>query len=112
MDSYGAAKLIYVGQTVNEAGSPVELTIEKQCQVKQVSQFSLNYYMHTEITQRLMRKSKNLVVSKTLTNDIVKDGIRYTLFYVEFEGVRYKVHQVLRYYKSSLRALLDCQEVR
>lgn len=62
--------------------------------------------------QRSMRKSKNLVVPIEMTQDRVIDGVRYELLYVEYHGLKYRVQNILNYYKSGIRMILDIEELR
>lgn len=110
---YGEVNLIYIGQGVADNGSPIELEhVIENVKISETRTFSLNYYNTSGTLQRSMRDSKNIVVPIQLTKDIVKDGIKYQLLYVQYYGVRYRVYNILNYRKSGLRMLLDIQEVR
>lgn len=112
MQHFQKATLIYVTQGKASDGSPTEETFTRTIQVKEIKTFSLNFYTSNGQDQRNMRLSKNIVVPKWLTEDHIYDGKRYELLYVEFGGIRYHVKNVLKYYKSSLRMILDIEELR
>ena len=112
MQYYEAATLIYVGSTKKGSGSPKEETITHRCKVKEIRNFSLNFYTSNGTLQRSMRKSKNLVVPMEMTHDRVVDNVRYELLYVEYHGLKYRVQNILNYYKSGIRMILDIEEVR
>ena len=59
-----------------------------------------------------MRKSKNLVLPIHLTEDRVIDGVRYELLYIDYQGLRYRVHNILHYRRNALRMLVDIEELR
>lgn len=113
MQSYGAAELIYAGMTKGSNGSPIGKTITlSDVKVKEVKTFSLNYYT-SRPNSRQMRKSKNLVVSKELTEDRTDDdGIVYELMFVMYHGRKYTVKEILHYYKRDTAMILDCEETR
>lgn len=112
MFHYGKAELIYISSSAKDTGSPTELKITKTCKVTETKQFSLNFYSSANGKQRLMRKSKNIVVPINFTEDIVQDGKRYELTYVNYNNLKYQVHNILNYRKSGLRMLLDIEELR
>lgn len=103
---------MYVATSRNEKGSPVEVEIVKNVRVKQIRNFSMNYYSVNGTNQRSMRNSRNFVVSKDLTKDIIQDGLRYEPLYVVYDGIKYHIKEILNYYKSALRMILDTEEVR
>lgn len=110
---FNEATLIYAGQVQQENGSPVEVTISRTAKVKEVKTFSLNYYLMGGDNQRLMRKSKNIVVPRWMTDDFAVDGVRYELLYVDYNGVRYRVKNLLKYYQmEQTRSILDLEELR
>lgn len=109
---FSEATLKYVAQSKASNGSPIEDYITKTIKVKEVKTFSLNYYIMGGDNQRLMRNSKNLVVPKWVTQDIVEDGKTYELLYVTYEGKEYRVQNILKYYKQSMRMILDIEELR
>lgn len=112
MQYYETATLIYVGSIKKGNGSPQEVTISHRSKVKEVRNFSLNFYTSNGVMQRSMRKSKNLVVPMEMTQDRVIDGVRYELLYVEYHGLKYRVQNILNYYKSGIRMILDIEEMR
>lgn len=112
MQSYGAATLIYVYKSKTGNGSPKEETITRFMKVRRDRNFSLNYYVTLGGAQREMRNSMNLVVPTEATKDIIKDGKRYELLYVDYQERRYRVRQILNYYKSGIRWILDCEELK
>lgn len=112
MLKYSVAELVYVCTTQAENGSPIELTITRRQKVKEIKTFSRNYYALNGADQRSMRDSKNLVVPQAVTGDILKDGHRYELRYVNYNGRRYSVREDLVYFKQDLRRVLDIQELR
>lgn len=102
--------LVYVGETKKDNGSPVKVEIvESNIKCDLMETFSSNYYTQNE---RLMRLSRNLAVPVEFTRDIVKDGIRYELMYVTFEGLRYRVRNILNHRRSTRLKILDVQELR
>lgn len=111
--SFGAATLIYIGQTKASNGSPVMKSITlPNVKVKEIRTFSLNYYT-SRPTSRQMRKSRNLVVDKKLTFDRTDDdGVVYELMFVEYQGTRFTVREVLHYFKRDTAMVLDCEETR
>lgn len=113
MLSFGEATLIYVAQTKASNGSPIENTITRDIKVKEVKTFSLNYYIMGGDNQRLMRLSKNLVVPKWVTNDVYdENNLRHELLYVNYQGLKYRVQNILKYYKMNTRMILDIEELR
>ena len=109
---FNEATLKYAGQVYGENGSPTEIYLTRKMQVKEIKQFSLNYYMMGTQNQRIMRKSKNFVVPRWVVDDIVENGVRYQLLYLTYNNVEYAVKQVLKYFKMETRAILDCEELR
>lgn len=104
--------MIYKSHGVDENGSPKDLTITKRCRAKEASQFGLNYYRTGNVKQRIMQKSKNIVVPAYLTNAIKDEkGNVYELFYLEWQGSTYRIYENLKYFKSNLYRILDCQEL-
>lgn len=113
MLSFGKATLIYVAQTKASNGSPKEVKITRDIKVKEVKTFSLNYYVMGGDNQRLMRLSKNLVVPKWTTLDIIDENdLRYELLYADYQGLHYRVQNILKYYKMNQRMILDIEELR
>jgi hypothetical protein len=102
-------ELIYEGQGVLPNGSPVLLTISKTVRVDEMETFSNNYYNDQ---QRNMRLSRNLVVPTYMTEDIEQDGKPYELMYVNYDGKKYKVRNILKYKGTRQKMILDIQEVR
>lgn len=74
--------------------------------------FSLNYYMQSGDNQRIMRLSKNIVVPKWTTEDVIKDGIAYELMYVIYNGKNYRVKEILRQFRTNKQVLIDMEELR
>lgn len=111
MQYFDEATLIYVGQGQKTNGSPLELTISRTAKVKVIRNFSLNYYNVTGTATRSMRNSRNFVVDKDRIEDIVEDGKRYELLYVVYKGIKYRIREILNYYKTGMRYILDTQEV-
>lgn len=111
MQCYGTATLIYIGTTKAENGSPVEVTLSKDVKVKEITAFSRYYYANFGVKVRNMRKSHNLVVPRELTWDIVKDGITYELQKVIYNGAPYYIQEIMRYFPTDLRVILDCEEI-
>lgn len=114
MLSFGKATLIYMAQAKKSNGSPYEVKITREIKVKEVKTFSLNYYIMGGDNQRLMRLSKNLVVPKWTTEDIIdiENNLRYELLYVDYQGLHYRVQNILKYYKMNQRMILDIEELR
>lgn len=109
---FNEATLKYVAQSKASNGSPIELSITRKVKVKEVKTFSLNYYMTSGESQRIMRNSKNLVVSRWVTEDVVKDGLEYELMYCTYNGKEYRVQQILRQFRTNTRVILDIEELR
>lgn len=109
---FNEATLKYVGQTKASNGSPQEVFITRVVKVMEVKNFSLNYYLMGGDNQRLMRLSKNLVVSKWQTEDIVEDGVTYELMYVVYNNKNYRVKEILRQFRTNTKVLLDIEEMR
>lgn len=109
---FNEATLKYVGTVKASNGSPQEVSITRTIKVEEVKNFSLNYYMMSGDNQRLMRLSKNLVVPKWNTEDIVVDGVTYELMYVTYNNKEYIVKEILRQFRTSTKVLLDIEEMR
>lgn len=103
------ADLIYTSQSKNENGSPIELEIIKTVKVSETETFSSRYY---DDEQRLMRLSRNLIVPTYYVKDIQENGLNYELSYVNYEGKKYKVRNILKVKHTRLNMLLDIQELR
>lgn len=103
------ADLIYTSQSKNENGSPIELEIIKTVKVNETEIFSSRYY---DDEQRLMRLSRNLIVPAYYVKDIQENGLNYELSYVNYEGKKYKVRNILKVKHTRLNMLLDIQELR
>lgn len=103
------ADLIYISQSKNENGSPIELEIVKTVKVNETETFSSRYYNDE---QRLMRLSRNLIVPTYYVKDIQENGLNYELSYVNYEGKKYKVRNILKVKHTRLNMLLDIQELR
>ena len=109
--------LIYEGQGVTEDGSPTLLNIEKpNIRCDEMETFSNRYYNEQE---RNMRTSRNLVIPTYLTNDIYQDDVRYELLYCIYDGLKYKVKNILKYRGNKFdkgytrqKMILDIQELR
>lgn len=112
MQAFGIATLEYVAKTKASNGSPTVATFTRVIKVKEIKTFSLNYYLMNDVNIRSMRNSKNLVVPKWCTEDILKDNLRYELMYVSYKGLKYHIKNILKYYKSSLRMILDIEELK
>lgn len=110
---YNEATLIYSGQKQDENGSPYEVTISRSTKVKEIKTFSLNYYLMGGDNKRLMRKSKNIVVPRWMTEDFTDDdGVRYELLYVVYNGLKYRVRNLLKYFEmEQTRSVLDLEEL-
>lgn len=110
---YNEATLIYAGRKETSDGSPYEVTVTRSIKVKEIKTFSLNYYLMDSENQRFMRKSKNLVAPKWVENDIVEDGVTYMLLYVIYNGLKYRVRNILKYYEmEQTRVILDVEQLR
>lgn len=101
--------LIYQGTGRADNGSPMNLRIEKYVACDEEETFSNQYYTEQ---QRNMRLSRNLIVPTYLTADIYENGVRYELLYCSFNGLLYKVRNILKVRDTRQRMLLDIQEVR
>lgn len=109
---FAEAELIYEGHGATESGSPITLSLSRKCRGKEIKQFGLNYYRTGNIKQRIMQESKNIVVPRYLTEAQYDDeGIRYELCYCFWKGRKYRVYENLKYFKSDLYRILDCQEL-
>lgn len=105
-----SANLIFVSSGKKDNGSPIELEhIMGDVKVDESESFSANYYNDQ---QRLMRQAKNLVIQTRYTEDLLIDGKRYELLYVEYKGLKYKVRNILKVKNSTHRKILDLQELR
>lgn len=111
---FNEATLEYVASTKTSDGSPKEVSITRDIKVMEVKNFSLNYYIMGGDNQRLMRNSKNLVVPRWTTEDVIgeDDGLTYELLYVIYNNKKYRVQQVLRQFRTNTRVLLDIEELR
>lgn len=103
------AELIYEGQGVAENGSPTILQTSQVIKVDEAESFSNNYYNDQ---QRNMRLSRNLIIPSFFTNDKILNGVTYELMYVNYDGKRYKVKNILKVRNTRQKMLLDIQEVR
>lgn len=112
MQYYGEATLVYVGKTVDEKGSPQEVTLSRQVKAKEIKRFSDDFYTTSGVKQQELRGTRNITVSTWLTEDVVQNGITYELTYVEYKNDKYKVHRVREYYKTSLQMILILVELR
>lgn len=112
MPTFRVATLKYIAQGKASNGSPIELSVTRVIKVKEIKNFSLNYYTMGTESQRSMRNSKNIVVPKWVTEDIINDGKRYELLYVNYNGLDYHIKNILKYFKSSLRMVLDIEELK
>lgn len=109
---FNEATFKYVANTKASNGDPKEIFITRKVKVKEVKNFSLNYYMTSGDNQRIMRNSKNLDVPKWTTEDIVECGITYELMYVIYNNKNYRVQQILRQFRTNKRVLVDIEELR
>lgn len=103
------AELIYEGQGVAENGSPTILQTSQVIKVDEAETFSNNYYNDQ---QRNMRLSRNLIIPSFFTNDKILNGVTYELMYVNYDGKKYKVKNILKVRNTRQKMLLDIQEVR
>lgn len=102
-------ELIYVGQETATNGSPIEVEEKVTIPVSELETFSVNYYNEQD---RSMRESRNLVIPTYLTNDVHANGKNYELMYVNYQGKRYKVRNILKRRKTRQMMILDIQEVK
>ena len=102
-------ELIFVAQGVKDTGSPVNLEHSVVVRCDEMETFSQNYYNEQ---QRNMRLSRNLVLPTYQTEDIEIDGKRYELMYCVYDGLKYKVRNILKMRGTRQRMILDIQEVR
>lgn len=110
---FNEATLKYVAQIKASNGSPKEVSVTRKVKAMEVKNFSLNYYLTSSDSQRIMRNSKNLVVNKWETEDVTdENGIVYELMYVTYQGKDYRVQQILRQFRTNTRVLLDIEELR
>ena len=116
MQYYSKATLVYVGKTTDEKGSPQEVTFTREVKAKEIKRFSDDFYTTSGVKQQELRGTRNLTVPTWLTEDVVQDGIRYELTYVDyatkFGADRYRVHRVREYFKTSLQMILILVELR
>lgn len=103
------AELIYEGQGVAENGSPTILQTSQVIKVDEAETFSNNYYNDQ---QRNMRLSRNLIIPSFFTNDKILNGVTYELMYVNYDGKKYKVKNILKVRNTRQKMLLDIQEAR
>lgn len=103
------AELIYEGQGVAENGSPTILQTSQVIKVDEAETFSNNYYNDQ---QRNIRLSRNLIIPSFFTNDKILNGVTYELMYVNYDGKKYKVKNILKVRNTRQKMLLDIQEVR
>ena len=52
MQYYGEATLVYVGKTVDEKGSPQEVTLSRQVKAKEIKRFSDDFYTTSGVKQQ------------------------------------------------------------
>lgn len=109
---FNEATLRYVATVKASNGSPQEVFVTRTIKVQEVKNFSLNYYMMSGDNQRLMRLSKNLVVPKWTTEDVVENGVTYELMYVTYNNKEYRVKEILRQFRTQTKVLLDIEEMR
>lgn len=109
---FNEATLIYVAQDKADNGSPIEVAVTRTVKAKEIKTFSLNYYLTSGDNQRIMRNSKNLVVSRWVTEDVVENGKEYELMYVVYNNKNYRVQQILRQFRTNTRVILDIEELR
>lgn len=110
-------ELIYEGLTVDETGSPINVSVSKVARCDEMETFSSNYYNEQ---QRNMRTSRNLVIPTYLTYNIVdNDGIKYELMYCVYNNAKYRVKNILKlrrnkntYGNTRQKMILDIDEVR
>ena len=101
--------LFYTGYTKASNGSPIFKTIElNDVRADLIDSFSAYYYNQD---QRLMRKSKNFLLVKEFTEDVVANGVTYELDYLVYNERKYKIMNVLNHKKSDFVKILDTQEV-
>lgn len=104
----GQCTLVYVRQAHDENYNPITETASKVVKCKIMDAFSVNYYQNQT---RDMRKSKNIIVAKPYTNNLVQNNESYQLERVEIGSVVYTITNILKDRNSDLNAILDCQEV-
>lgn len=108
MRRQGEVTLVYLHQSNDEDGNP---TIEEYTHVVKCSlidAFSLNYYQNQS---RDMRRTRNIGVAKHYTFDHVDGDKRYKLEFADLGTTRYKITNILLDRNSSLKMILDCDEV-
>lgn len=105
------ATFIYVAKAQKESGSPYTLEISKDVKVDITKTFSNNYYFERGREQRW---AKNLICNAYLTEDIVQDGLTYSLMYVVMKGIKYTVENILNNWKNyqddPFRKVLDLKK--
>lgn len=107
-------ELIYQGQGVAENGSPLILEESKVVRCEELETFSNSYYNDQ---QRNMRTARNLVVPTYYVDDLIINGKRYELMYVNYHDRKYKVRNILKFngrynQRTRQKMILDVQEVR
>ena len=101
-------KYVATGKSAN--GSPTELIItESNVRADLINSFSQNYYQNN---QRIMRQARNFTIAEYLTHDRINSNNRYELMYVEYDGLKYRIKNILKHKSSNLRMILDCDEVK
>lgn len=104
-----SAELVYVNRYKLENGSPAQRTIETTVKVDLANNFSDNFYLERG---RTMRNSLSLIVNAYHTDDISdNDGNNYYLAYVNYNGSRYAVENILYYNHNVYKRLLDLKKV-
>lgn len=100
--------LIYEGRHTLENGSPQLETLERTltCEVRQ--NFSQYYYRQNN---RIMRNSKNISIPLALTYDVIRNGVKYSLRKARLNETIYQVKEILTDRKSSLKMILDLEEL-
>lgn len=104
----GQCTLRYVHQTTDNNYNPIIEIEDRIVKCSLMDTFSLNYYQNQT---RDMRNSKNIVVAKNHLLNVEKDNKFFQLEYVLFGNKKFKIMNILKDRKSSLKAILDCQEV-
>lgn len=107
-------ELIYEGHSVSDNGDPIRLDISKVVRCDEMETFSHQYYNEQ---QRNMRISRNLVIPTYLCEDIIQDNIRFELMYCNYNGLKYKVKNVLKYKSRTvkntrMKMVLDIEELK
>ena len=70
--------------------------------------FSQYYYRNNS---RLMQKAMNVSIPRNIDEHLNIMDIHYQLMYVDLQGVRYQIKEVLSHKKTSMLKMLDCEEV-